>query len=291
MHLNKPYVIAIDAGGTACKVGLYDNEGREIDSDVTGPGNLFSNFDVAFNNIMLAINTMAERHRLEPKEFCVSIGAAGAGIPSVQKQFKQNFPSHIDYALNTDLYIATFACNNMKDCILINLGTGSSIGLLINGQFKSLGGNGLLFGDIGSGAWFGQNIIAWYLDQLDLLHVANSNISDESLFSTCCQILGSDKSVIIESYTWNNLDKLAGLTKQVFEKCTQSSHLDSLIKQAGEYYSNILSSLDDSLAVFVCGGLSDRVFAPLAIAKNKQFLSPKSSAKKGAFWALTLQKN
>lgn len=258
---SKKYILAVDAGGTKCHATLYDDVGNKLIEKIAGPANLTTDFQGAVSQIADLSRKLCTLMNLSSKDVKLSIAAAGGGSTSIQKKVKElewNF-SHL--SLHTDIHAATIASNHKNDCICLSIGTGSSIGVLHEGNFVQLGGRGFILGDVGSGAWLIKNVVSWYLHRLDVFKFKSrdENIPTENL---CEQLWGDDPRSIVMKFHQASPAMFAQYAPEFLAIASDCEYLQSLLKQATDYLLSLVYSLPLKLRVFVCGGLST-IYTPL----------------------------
>lgn len=316
------WIIGVDGGGTKCEASLFTYEGKRLATALTGPANLFTNFEGAIHSIEQAtsqlLNACQEQHNITitRKDCLISLGCAGGGVNAVKKQFQQWPHQYAHALLNTDVNVSCFAANNAKACALFVIGTGSclavcqpnkqqaqnslqpksefmvNIGSAITSQpaitsvsvIKQYGGHGFLLGDIASGAWLGKHAVSWYLQALE------TPSSEVYLQSALAPVLGDSTSNIIERYGQANAKQFADLVPILLSVQHTSTVVQDWLQQGALYAAGLLSKhVSNNAPIFLSGGLSG-VYQPLIEELlGKRVFVPDESAVYGAYLAAKIQ--
>jgi len=267
------WIIGVDGGGTKCKAGLFDQNGRLLASSQTGSANLFADFNSAIKHIDDACREVinsANTHlnmNIISQECFLSLGCAGAGIDSVKAQFKTWRHDYNDAALTTDIHISCLAANNQQDCALVITGTGSCVAIYQNCELKQYGGHGFLLGDLGSGAWLGKLAITWYLQALETPTV------ELDLQAAMAEQLGDNVNAIVQEYGHACSANFARLVPSLLSVQDSSPQVKAWLSQGLDYLSQILEVhaqadtdifIDGGIAHIYQQGLSQRLKRPVA---------------------------
>jgi glucosamine kinase len=272
------YIIAVDGGGTKCKAALYTLNGEKLASAVTGPANIFSDFDMAVASIISAAQKVTQQAGVPLEQCALSAACAGAGIPIAVKRFEQWQHPFTRVFLTTDIHASCLAANEGKDCVLIILGTGSCIASSVAAKVKIFGGHGFMLGDIGGGAWIGRELITWYLQAIDGLQ------PDSVLLAAMMQTLGDNPSKIVEHYAKASAVDFARLAKIAFAHQHESSIAREILRKGSDYVVAIVNKhAPHTPTIFADGGLSDAYLPMLASALANKIHRPLCSAEFGAY--------
>jgi glucosamine kinase len=278
------WIIGVDGGGTKCKASLFDSNGRSITQCETGSANLFADFDSAINNINAACNKLilnANNTLSAPialSDCFLSLGCAGAKIPSVQQKII-NWPHHYaQVALTTDIHISCLAANNQKDCALIITGTGSCIAIYQDQEIHQYGGHGFLLGDIASGAWLGKNAVSWYLRALE------SKAINDPLVKSMAVELGDDVVSIVQNFGHAKPVNFAQLMPCVLSVKDDSEVVKAWIQESLQYLHGIITEhCDADTDIFIHGGIAHVYKQGLALLLNRDVATPQGEAVDGAY--------
>lgn len=282
----RQWIIGIDAGGSKCSASLFDQKGNEMAQVQTGSSNLFTDFTGAMQSIEQGItgllsHSLALENKIKPSDCIVSIGAAGAGIESVQARFTAWQHSFYRTFLFTDLETACYGANEGEDCAFVVLGTGSCVAEYRHKEMQQYGGQGFLLGDTASGAWLGQKAIRWYLHALDLSVRKTSN--EASLFESMFDVLGADTNQVITEWGKASPKQFASLTPRILANAESSKQVAAWLQEGSVYLQEILTQKAFDLPVFLGGGIAFIYKERLQKALNKTMFEAKQNARYGAF--------
>lgn len=152
-HMEKPYVVGIDIGGTNTVFGIVDARGNIISSGAVKTS-AFDNVEDYVNDVCKSLLPLIIAQGGIEKIKGIGIGAPNGNYYSGTIEFAPNLPwkgviplaamfeetIHIPAALTNDANAAAVgemtygAARGMKDFIMITLGTGVGSGIVINGQ-------------------------------------------------------------------------------------------------------------------------------------------------------------
>lgn len=164
------FYLGVDAGGTASKSRLVDQDGRVLGSGRSGPANARIGLDKLHDTLLdVCFQALREGGVDESLYGTVRVGMGIAGINRMgMKQQLQllEFPfAHVQ--LTSDSMIANLGAHRGADGAILIIGTGS-VGLVKRGEDSfSIGGYGFPISDEGSGAALGLSAIRHALRALD----------------------------------------------------------------------------------------------------------------------------
>ncbi|WP_449360733.1 BadF/BadG/BcrA/BcrD ATPase family protein, partial [Alishewanella longhuensis] len=169
---NPPYYLGIDGGGSKCKVVLTDAAFTVLAEGLGGPANPLRGMDVATQSILDATYQALAKASLPASaisEVIVGAGLAGVNIPEYHQRFSQWQHPFAELHLTSDLHVACMGAHQGRDGAVIICGTGSCGLASVKGQVLEVGGHGFPYGDSGSGAWFGLQLLQRVLRSKDAL--------------------------------------------------------------------------------------------------------------------------
>lgn len=152
MPKEKKYVIGVDLGGTAIKVGVVDRDGKII-KKVTVDTLASGGPDIIIHQIKKGIDSVIKEYEKEIS----GIGIGAPGVVSKKKGTVENAPNfsnwkrvHLGKIIEKEYNIKTFVENDanaaaigelifgagvgLKDFIMVTLGTGVGGGIIMNGK-------------------------------------------------------------------------------------------------------------------------------------------------------------
>lgn len=167
LKIKNACVIAIDGGGTRCRLAL-ECASRKVRVEV-GPANVTTDFKGAVSQLILGLNTLAWEagYALETiAQFPAYLGLAGYRAERDQERLSQALPLH-QVKIEDDRPGALRGALGSQNGALVHSGTGSFYGVKTNEGVRFGGGWGAILGDEGSAAWFGKNALSRTLDAED----------------------------------------------------------------------------------------------------------------------------
>lgn len=162
-----PCLIAVDGGGTSCRVAvLCDGVRTEIS---TGAANVATDWNEAISTIDGAITAIAGKVGLPMGRLRSCPAYLGlAGVMNQQDGRAVAAALSLTNAVVADDRIATITgALGAGDGVVAGIGTGSFLGRQHGGRVHLIGGYGLGLGDDASGAWLGRALLARVLHVVD----------------------------------------------------------------------------------------------------------------------------
>ncbi len=163
----KTTVLAIDGGGTRCRIALGVN--RLVTSVETGPANVSTDFDGAVRQILAGLYALAERTG-QPVGALVRlpafVGLAGVTGPELAGRLRAALPFE-RVRIEDDRPAALRGALGDIDGVFAHCGTGSFYGAQSNGTMRFAGGWGPVLGDEASAQWIGRAALAVTLECAD----------------------------------------------------------------------------------------------------------------------------
>ena len=160
-------VIAVDGGGTRCRLVLDRAEGRITVE--TGSANVTSDFDAALGEIRRGLDQLADRAGLTPAEIAelpAYLGLAGASDRTVCARVEAALP-FARVRVEEDRAAALQGALGDVDGAIVHCGTGSFFGLRRAGTTRFVGGWGSRLGDEASSFWVGRVALTATLAAVD----------------------------------------------------------------------------------------------------------------------------
>ena len=168
--------LGIDGGGTGCRARIADDAGRILGEGAAGPANVTTDSHGTCANILAAT-----RQALPPgadiSGLRAVLGLAGANVRDSVARLLPGLPfAHVRVV--SDALTATRGALGTADGIVAAIGTGSVFTRQWHGDYRQVGGWGLVLGDEGSGAWIGRAILSHALRARDGLFPETGLIRD-----------------------------------------------------------------------------------------------------------------
>jgi glucosamine kinase len=167
-----PLYLGIDGGGSKCRVVLVTADNQLLGEGLGGPANPLRGMKVATDSILTATQqalTAAGMTFNDMARLIVGAGLAGVNMPQYFKLFSEWKHPFAAFHLTSDLHIACIGAHDGADGAVIIAGTGSCGLADVKGQLLDIGGHGFPYGDNGSGAWFGMQLVHQVLLSKDQL--------------------------------------------------------------------------------------------------------------------------
>ncbi|MEM0947282.1 MAG: BadF/BadG/BcrA/BcrD ATPase family protein [Pseudomonadota bacterium] len=160
-------VLAVDGGGTRCRLALFGPNGRH--QVEVGPANVFSGFERAVAEIRLGVEALA-RDANVPADILFDtpayLGLAGVTDDQVARAVTDALPfSRV--RVSDDRRIALRGALGETDGVLAHCGTGSFLAFQAQGRVRFAGGWGWQLGDQASAYWVVRSAMSVTLDSVD----------------------------------------------------------------------------------------------------------------------------
>lgn len=175
-----PSVIAVDGGGTRCRLVLAAGSGRHAVE--VGPANVTSDFDCAVAEIAAGLESLAKSAGMPMPALAdvpAYVGLAGATDATVCARVAAALPLR-RVRVEDDRRAALRGALGVRDGAIAHFGTGSFYGFQAGGNVRLAGGWGARLGDEGSAFWVGRTALSATLDAVDGL-IAPSALTDALL--------------------------------------------------------------------------------------------------------------
>ncbi len=163
----KPPLIAVDGGGTGCRLVLHD--GSKVIATEAGPTNLSSDFEAARMQLLLGLGALAARAGLslnDLRPFPAYFALAGAISDDICYRMQASLPLD-NVCIEDDRRAALVGALGEDDGAVAHCGTGSFLALQSGGETRLAGGWGHILGDEASAHWLVRRALAATLDVAD----------------------------------------------------------------------------------------------------------------------------
>ena len=161
------YIIGVDGGGSKTHAILVNNN-QIIDEVYSGPANIRTNIDTAYQSISDVISQLIQKYNLSLDDTPIGIGVAGYSmIVNRENLFNLLVKRFPQVKLESDCHIACLAAHNGHDGSVVICGTGI-VGYYIEHNIgHQIGGWGFPHGDLGGGAWIGLELCRYTCKAID----------------------------------------------------------------------------------------------------------------------------
>lgn len=277
--------LGIDGGGSKCRAILVDQDYAVLGEGVAGPGNPLRGMEIATSSIIEATRQALLCAGLPDSTMSaltVGAGLAGVNVPKYHALFREWQHPFSAFYLTSDLHIACLGAHRGQDGAVIIIGTGSC-GLAQSGtQMLEIGGHGFPYGDNGSGAWFGLQMVHQVLLSMDGL-LAQTVMVQELLNASQC----NNQLELVQHFMHASPTLYAKYAPLVFRCAEQDDALAlSTVRQGAAHINAIarrlLSINPPKLALI--GGLADKLKPYLDVAVRENLVIADASPEWGAVW-------
>ena len=263
MMEKRSILIGIDGGGTRCRLAV-ELAGQRHQLE-TGPTNDTSDFDGAIATLKAGLAELAQNAGLPLEtllEAPAHFGLAGIVSPKDERRVSAALAMpHARYSDDQTTSIRGALARN--DGVVISLGTGSFIARQLGGEFRKIGGWGLILGDEASGAWLGREAVA------DALRVQDGLLKETPFL----RLLGSRLADLVSRPKQADF---AALAPEVFAAANENDPSAKAILNRGlAYICACVKALDPeaSIPLWLIGGLAD-AYRPLLPTPLTSRLTP-----------------
>jgi glucosamine kinase len=160
-------VIAIDGGGTRCRVALHD--GRTTTTVETGSANVSTDFDGAVREILAGLDALALRSGRSAQNLLhlpTFLGLAGVTGTEIAQRLRAALPLH-NVRIEDDRPAALRGALGAADGVIAHCGTGSFYAAQKGTEMRFAGGWGPVLGDEASAQWIGRAVLRMTLECVD----------------------------------------------------------------------------------------------------------------------------
>lgn len=280
-----PLYLGIDGGGSKCRVVLVTADNQLLGEGLGGPANPLRGMKVATDSILTATQqalTAAGMTFNDMSRLIVGAGLAGVNMPQYFKLFSEWKHPFAEFHLTSDLHIACIGAHDGADGAVIIAGTGSCGLADVKGQLLDIGGHGFPYGDNGSGAWFGMQLVHQVLLSKDQL------TAPTLLCDLLAEAIGASATLDIVSHFMHATPTIyARYAPLVFAAAEQGDIAALKVVQQGAAFINQIA-----LKLFelqpprfsMIGGLAYKLVPYLDAAVQQQITPALAAPEFGAIW-------
>lgn len=279
MTLKHPSYLAVDGGGTRCRLALRAPSGQMHVTE-TGSANVTTDLVAATQEILRGLDALAQISGLAVKEIAALPAYLGlAGITG--EEMAMRLAAALPFAhtrIEDDRPAALRGVLGARDGMVAHCGTGSFIATQFAGQMRFVGGWGAVLGDEASAQWVGRQALARSLDVVDELTEASA-LSHHVLTT-----LGGGAGVVrfAATATPAAFGRFApDVTRLADEGCAMSR---AILQQAASHIATTLSILgwQDGLRICLTGGIGPSYAPYLPAAMMTALRDPEGQPLDGA---------
>ncbi len=176
------YIIAVDGGGSTCRVCVADAMGNVLGRAVGQPANIATDFEKSRENILETIGQAYNEAGLKSDRSAGDVaylGLAGAGIGDLASRLEQSLKFN-RVKVVTDREPTVHGALGGEDGTVALFGTGSFYSCRRGGELRNVGGWGFRLCDDGGGAFLGINLLRRVVQAYDGL-IAHSPLTRDIL--------------------------------------------------------------------------------------------------------------
>lgn len=281
----QPYFLGIDGGGSKCRVVLTDADFNVLGHGLGGPANPLRGMALTTQSILTATYQALEQAALPAtaiSTLTVGAGLAGVNIPEYFQLFNSWQHPFARLYLTSDLHAACMGAHQGRDGAVIICGTGSCGLASVKGQILEVGGHGFPYGDSGSGAWFGLQLLQSVLRSQDGL------IKPTLMIELLQQTLGvKDPLSLASCFMQASATDYARLAPLVFAAAEQQDELALGIVAEGAAHINAIAKRLLVLlppAITLIGGLAPKLIPYLDADIRRLLVAASEPPELGAIW-------
>ncbi len=287
-HIAQKIFIGADGGGTKTKVQVEDENGKILGTGKSGPGNIRTSVDLAWNSIYSGLKEALLQAGLKLEdpnyEYHAGLGLAGYEVPEAVKDFLRKPHPFKTISLESDAIIACLGAHAGQDGAIIIVGTGVHGCEVFKGKIIHVGGWGFPHGDEGGGAWLGMEAVRLTLKSIDGRSYATS---------ICEAVLEKFDNNVTALVTWavqarpGDFGTLAPLV--IEHAALGDTHAMMLLDMAASEIDLIAEALDDAidgndLSLTLFGGIAPHLKSRLSPEIQARLVERRFDATRGAIF-------
>ena len=274
-------LVAVDGGGTGCRVAVGTAAAGVQATATGGPANVSNDFEAAIANIVAAAHEAASQAGWNSDRLgqaTAHLGLAGADLAATQKKTQANLPFG-RVRISGDRLTTVTGVLGTGDGSVVALGTGTIIARQVAGQLNTVSGWGFQLSDKASGAWLGRMMLTRVLD-------AAEGLEPESPFSKMLADRMGGVRGIFDYANSAGPQSYAKLAPEIFAAGEKGDAIARDLLQTGaDYVARGLTVLGFAKGETLClaGGVGPHYapYLPDTLTGNLQ--APKGNALDGAF--------
>ncbi|KUF11354.1 BadF/BadG/BcrA/BcrD ATPase family protein [Pseudoponticoccus marisrubri] len=162
-----PPVLAVDGGGTRCRVAFDDGRQRHVVE--TGPANVSTDFEAAVAQVMAGLAELSKRLGQPVGDLVrhpAYLGLAGITGPEIADRLRAALP-FARLRIEDDRPAAVRGALSVADGVIAHCGTGSFYAGQHGGAIQLAGGWGSVLGDEASAQWIARKALGLTLEAVD----------------------------------------------------------------------------------------------------------------------------
>lgn len=274
--------LAVDGGGTSCRVRLCDAFGIRLAEASAGPANIRSGLMDAFASVSEATLACLEQARLTAADLpriTACLALAGATEPAELAAATKHPQAFGKAILTSDAHAACVGAHNGNDGAVIVAGTGSIGWAVLRGRQYRVGGWGPEISDEGSGAWIGRETLRRVLSAYDGRTAWTPLL--RSVFERC----GSDPHAIVSWVARATPRDLGALAPIVLAHASADDETAVDLLRVGAAHLDAIAARLVALGasrLALVGGLAPHIEGRLSPSTQERLVAPLGDALDGA---------
>lgn len=275
------FLIAVDGGGTGCRIAVGTASGGILAEATGGRANVSTDFDEAIAHILEATATATKAAGLDVADYAhatAHLGLAGFTGPDIGARVSAALPFGRS-VVTEDTTTTIVGAIGQEDGFVIALGTGTIVARQRDGAQTCVGGWCYQVSDQASGAWLGHGALEQTLLVVDGIQ-PRSDLSDRMLSKL------DGAGGIVQFSLRARPGDFAKLAPDVVELASAGDPIGVSLMQAGAtYLERALSALDYQRGDVLClsGGLGPHYAPYLSDLMTQNLAAPQGRAVDGAF--------
>jgi glucosamine kinase len=278
------FLAAVDGGGTATRLRLFEPEGRLLGEGRAGPSALGLGVETAWAEVAQALAAAAEQADLPPppwSELAIGLGLAGAGSAALAESFLNAHPGIALIALDHDGICSLLGAHGGRPGAVVAAGTGTvGVALRADGSRQLVSGWGWRWGDEGSGGWLGLQAMGLAQQALDGRR--RPGALARAVWAQC----GAQRADLLAWCRSATASDTAALAPLVFETAAQDAAAERLLKQAALALAQVAAALDAKLPLALLGSIGLRLAERLPPRQQQRLVAAEGDAVDGALHLL-----
>ncbi len=275
------YIIAVDGGGSTCRVAIATAAGRVIASETGPSANVSTSLEDGTATIRETVHTAWAHAKLPAEDLpnaTAYLGLAGVKSPRIADAVAQAFPTtHVTVAEDRTTTMAGALGDH--DGFVAAIGTGSFLGRQDGAKQRFVGGWGMLLGDQASGAWLGRELLARVLEWQDGLREASG------LLERTLSAFDGEPSAIVAFAAKAQPRDIAGHAPSLLDAADAGDAVAvEIMRDGAAYLRHALDSLEYRGGDRLClmGGIGARYGSYIEPLYTEHLAAPLGSALDGA---------
>ncbi|MDJ0630995.1 MAG: BadF/BadG/BcrA/BcrD ATPase family protein [Rhodobacter sp.] len=281
MENGQSHIVAVDGGGSTCRVAVCSAAGTRLASAQGAAANPATSMDEAVANIRATVDEAwhkADLGRAALADARAYLGLAGVIDGCVAQAVEVSLPMG-NVRVTDDRPTNMAGALGRRDGFLAALGTGSFLGRQRGDAQSFVGGWGFWLGDQASGAWIGRAALAAVLEWRDGL------LPSSELLAELLAEFGQDPGAIVFYANTAAPPDYARFAPRVFDAAGAGDAAAlGILRDGAAYLARALDSLGFRTGDALCliGGVGPRFAAHLDHRYTGNLIEPQGSALDGA---------